>query len=86
MNSRFVRIFGLGAVLAAAGWAQGFERDRQAVPPRGQGEIRPHSWIRGPQFGAPAANTAPGYLFPSDITTAYGITPSLEAGVQPESP
>jgi len=75
MNLSFMRVVGLGAALSVAGWSQG-HGDRPSVAPRGEGEIRPHSWIRGQ--AAPAAG--PGFLFPSDITTAYGITGSLGGG------
>lgn len=77
-----IGIWGLAATVCAVGWAQG-RGDRAAVPRRGEGEIRPHSWIRGSGPGGnerPQASTGPGFLFPSDITTAYGITPSMGGG------
>jgi hypothetical protein len=87
MNFVSVQRWGLAVAFCTVGWAQG-RGDRPAVAPRGEGEIRPHSWIRGsgprgvekPQTSAGPA----GVFYPSDITTAYGVTPGM--GGAPESP
>jgi subtilase family serine protease len=83
MNKLFA--LGIGMTLSSLsfgqGWGQGWGQwgnDGPAVPNNGNGAIRPHSWVKG--NASPKLNTTPGYLFPSDITTAYGITPSMGGG------
>jgi len=80
-----VRGCGLIAVFCATVWGQG-RGDRPVVAPRGLGEIRPHMWLRG---SGPGHNESPqaapggvsvGGFYPSDITSAYGITPSMGGG------
>jgi len=60
--------------LGLAGFALGQEpRDpgRPSVEFARPGEARPHSWLRP---SATPAVSLPGGLWPSDITSAYGIT------------
>lgn len=77
MKIRFV-VYGMALCLSVAAQDRG---DRPMVARRGEGEIRPHSWMKGNRGGgAPSGATAPQFLYPSDITTAYGITGSLGGG------
>lgn len=83
MKRLTVRGLGIALAFCTASWGQG-RGDRPTVPPTGHGEIRPHSWIRGsgPDFNeSPQAGPGSAVAFyPSDIYSAYGITPSLGGG------
>src|ERR1700681_1527592 len=74
-----VKVWGLGAMLCTAGWAQG-HHDRPSVEHRGEGEMRPHSWIRADRGSTPQG-TSPGFFTPLDIQTAYGFSSSGGTGV-----
>ena len=79
-------VCGLGAVVCVTGWAQEARIDHRGDRPsversiESDSEMRPHSWLRGDRGAQPQAGSAPGFFFPADITSAYGITPSMGGG------